>query len=60
MDFNENLEMTRIVVGGAGNHVICVIMTSLWRIAYEHWYDTHPLYLNTFLTIEKMQPHNYD
>ena len=51
MDFVENLEMTHIVRGGVT--FICVI-------AYENRFVTHSLYRNTFLTIEKMEPHNYD
>ena len=57
MDFAENLEMTHIVsAGGMG----VMLFVSLWRIAYENRYVTHPLHLNTFETIEKMEPHNYD
>ena len=37
-----------------------MLFVLLWRIVYEIRYVTHPLYLNTFVTIEKMEPHNYD
>ena len=37
-----------------------MLFMSLRRIAYENRYVTHPLYLNTFVTIEKMEPRNYD
>ena len=37
-----------------------MLSLSTWLIAYENWYVTHPLYLNTFATIEKMEPRNYD
>ena len=37
-----------------------MLFASLWRIAYKNWYVTHPLYLNTFETTEKMEPDNYD
>ena len=57
MDFAENLEMTHIVNGG-GTGVI--LFVSLWRIAYENRHKTHPLHINTLVTIEKMEPHNYD
>ena len=56
MDFVENLEMTHIVRGRGGRHVICVIMT----ITYVNRYVSHALYFNTFVTIEKMEPYNYD
>ena len=52
MGFAENLEMAHIV-GGRGGRVTSVIMT-------HRRYVTHTLYLNTFVTIEKMEPHNYD
>ena len=32
----------------------------IWHIAYENRYVAHPLYLNAFVTIEKMEPRNYD
>ena len=57
MDFAENLEMTDIVNGGGMGVMLFV---SLWRIAYENRYVTHPLHLNTFVTIEEVEPHNYD
>ena len=57
MDFAENLEMTHIVSGGGMGVMLFV---SLWRIAYENRYVTHLLYLNTFVTIEKVEPRNYD
>ena len=37
-----------------------MLFASLWRIAYKNWYVTHTLYLNTFETVEKMEPDNYD
>ena len=37
-----------------------MLFVSLWRIAYENRYVTHPLYLNTFVNIEKRKPCNYD
>ena len=50
MDFAENLEMTHIVsAGGMG----VMLFVSLWPIAYENRYVTHPLHLNIFVTIEK-------
>ena len=39
---------------GWGEEVM--LSVSLWRIAYENRYVAHPLYLNTFVTIEKMEP----
>ena len=57
MDFVKNLEVAHIVrVGGRG----VMLFVSLWLIAYENRYVAHPLYLNTFVTIEKMEPRNYD
>ena len=57
MDFVKNLEVTPIVEGrGMG----VMLFVSFRLIAYENRYVTHPLYLNTFVTIEKMEPHNYD
>ena len=52
MYFVENLDMTHAVGGGRGGRVMLfdVIMT----------YVTHPLHLNTFETIEKVEPDNYD
>ena len=37
-----------------------MLVASLWHIAYINWYVFHPLYLNTWETIEKMEPDNYD
>ena len=37
-----------------------MLLVSLWCIAYENRYLTHCLYLNTFVTIEKMEPRSYD
>ena len=37
-----------------------LLFISLWRIAYENVYVAHSLYLNNFVTIEKMEPDNYD
>ena len=37
-----------------------MLFVSLWRIEYENRYATHLLYLNTFVTIEKIEPRNYD
>ena len=57
MYFVENLEITHAVGGVLGGGSCCL----------RH-YDplctkidvTHPLYLNTFETIEKVEPDNYD
>ena len=57
MGFVKNLEVTHIV-GGEGRGVM--LFASLWRIAYENWYVAHPLYLNTFATIEQIDPRIYD
>ena len=57
MDSVKNLEVTHIVRGGERGILLFV---SFSRIAYEIQYVTHPLYLNTFVTIEKMEPRNYD
>ena len=43
---------------GLGEGVM--LSVSLWCIAYENRYVTQPLYLNTFVTIEEMEPRNYD
>ena len=56
MYFVENLEMTYVVTAGGGG----MLFASLWHIAYKNWYVTHPLHLNTFETIEKMEPDNCD
>ena len=37
-----------------------MLFVSLWEIAYENRYVAHPWYLNTFVTIEKIEPRNYD
>ena len=37
-----------------------MLFVALWRIAYDNRNVTHPLYLNTFVAIEKMEPRNYD
>ena len=50
MNFVENLEMTHIV--GVGGRVV-MLFVSLGRIAYENRHATRPLYLDTFVTIEK-------
>ena len=57
MDFVKNLEVTHIG-GGGGEGVMLFI--SLWHIAYENLYVDDPLYLTTFVTIEKLEPCNYD
>ena len=57
MNFVKNLEVTHIVGGGGGEFMLFV---SLWRIAYENQNVAHPLYFNIFVTIEKMEPRNYD
>ena len=46
------------IVGGGGREVM--LFVSISRIAYENRYVANPLYLNTFLTIEKKEPRNYD
>ena len=56
MDFVRNLEMTHIVRGGVG----FMLFASLLCIMYVHRYGTHPLYLNTFVAIEKLEPYNND
>ena len=57
MDFVKNLEMTHIVGDERrGGYVICVIITHCVRKSI----CDSPLYLNTFVTIEKMEPHNCD
>ena len=57
MDFVKNLEVTPIVEGrGMG----VMLFVSFGRIAHENRYATHPLYLNTFVTIEKLEPRNHD
>ena len=56
MDFVKNLGMTYVVGGGGG----VKLFASLWPIADENQYVNHSLYLNTFVTIEKMEPRNYD
>ena len=58
MHFVKNLEMAHAVGGGRGERVI--LFASLSRTAYKNRYVTHPLYLNTFETIEKVEPENYD
>ena len=58
MNFVENLEMTHEVGGGRGESAM--LFASLWRTAYKNRYVTHPLYLNTFEVIEKVEPDNYD
>ena len=57
MNFVKNLDVTHIVGGGGGEFMLFV---SLWRIAYENQNVAHPLYFNIFVTIEKMEPRNYD
>ena len=37
-----------------------MLFAPLWRTAYKNRYVTHPLYFNTFETIEKVEPDNYD
>ena len=37
-----------------------MLFASLWRSSYKNWHVTHPLYLNTFEVIEKMEPDKYD
>ena len=37
-----------------------MLFASLWCIAYENRYVTHPLYFNIFVTTEKLEPRNYD
>ena len=56
MDFVKNLEVTHILRGGKRGILLFV---SFSHIAYENRYVTHPLYLDTFVTIEKMKLHNY-
>ena len=51
MDFVKNMKMIHIVGGGGGGHVICIIMTHCVRKSICD---------NTFVAIEKMEPHNYD
>ena len=58
MYFVENLEMTHAVGGGRGGRVM--LFESLRRTAYKNRYVSYPLYLNTFETIEKVDPNNYD
>ena len=58
MYFVENLEMTHAIGGGRGGRVMLV--ASLRRTAHKNRYVTHPLYLTTFQTIEKVEPDNYD
>ena len=52
--------MARVVRDGGGGGGGGILFKLLWRIAYKNWYVNHPLYLNTFETIEKMEPENYD
>ena len=57
MDFVKNLKVTPVVEGrGMG----VMLFVSFGRIAHENRYATHPLYLNTFVTIEKLEPRNHD
>ena len=56
MDFAENLEMTHIVRGGGWGHVICVIMMH----CVQKSISDSSQYFNTFVTIERVEPHNYD
>ena len=58
MHFAKNLEMTHAVGGGRGGRVM--LFVSLRRTAYKNRYVAYPLYLNTFETIEKVDPNNYD
>ena len=58
MDFVKNMEVKHVVGGGGREGVMLFI--SLWRIAYENRYAAQPLYLNPFVTIEKIEPRNYD
>ena len=58
MYFVKNLEMAHAVGGGRGGRVM--LFTSLWRTAYKNRYVTHSLHLNTFGTIEKVEPETYD
>ena len=55
MDFVKNLKVTHIIMGGGVGSFV-----SLRRIAYEKRHVAHPLHLNPFVTIEKMEPRNYD
>ena len=57
MDFVKNLKVTPVVEGrGMG----VMLFVSFRLIAYENRYVIHPLYLNTFATIEKLEPRNHD
>ena len=58
MYFVENLETTHAVGGRRGARVM--LFASLLHTAYKNRYVTHTLYLNTFETIEKVEPGNYD
>ena len=58
MYFAKNLKMTHAVEGGGGSHVLLFLW--FWRIAYKNRCVTYPLHLNTFETIEKTEPDNYD
>ena len=58
MYFVENLEMTHAVGGEREGRAM--LFASLWRTANKNRYVTHPLYLSTFETIEKVEPDNYD
>ena len=37
-----------------------MLFESLWRIMYVNRYVTHPLYINSFASIEKIELYNYD
>ena len=56
MDFVKNLEVTHIV--GGGGRESCYLFH--YDKLYENRCVAHPLYLNTFVTIEKIEPRNYD
>ena len=55
MDFVKNLEVTHIV-GGGGTEVMLFHYDAL-RTKIDMWLTP---YLNIFVTIEKMEPRNYD
>ena len=53
MNFEKNLEMAHTVRDGGRGHVNCVIMTHYVRTLID-------MLLNTFVTIEKLEPYSYD